>query len=266
MPCGLPVEMTRSMAPPWVSFVRRYVAWPGLPIVPRLLPLATAVMLALAGVKSFGLMRQALAGSSPAASPPAKSAPAPASSSSRPAPAAAAGAPAPSLAGDPQPEVIAPPTPAQMAAPPVSEAERGILLDLRKRRTELEAREAAISSREGLLSAAEKRLVARADELTDLQRRLELLEKARTERDDESWRSLVKLYETMKPRDAAVIFNDLDRPVLLAVLDRMKEAKAAPVLAAMQPERARQITAELAQRRTLANRPADPPPPRQSGG
>jgi flagellar motility protein MotE (MotC chaperone) len=57
----------------------------------------------------------------------------------------------------------------------------------------------------------------------------------------------------MKPRDAAAIFNDLDMQVLLQVVDRMKEAKAAAVMAAMQPEKARQVTTELAQMRTRAS-------------
>ena len=35
----------------------------------------------------------------------------------------------------------------------------------------------------------------------------------------------MKLYEAMKPRDAAAIFNDLDQPVLLQVVDRMKETQ-----------------------------------------
>ena len=61
---------------------------------------------------------------------------------------------------------------------------------------------------------------------------------------------MVKLYEMMKPRDAATIFNDLEMPVLLQVVDRMKEAKAAPVLAAMQPDKARDLTAKLAEMRT----------------
>jgi flagellar motility protein MotE (MotC chaperone) len=39
-------------------------------------------------------------------------------------------------------------------------------------------------------------------------------------------------------------------PVLLQVVDRMKEAKAAPVLAAMQPDKARDLTTKLAQMRT----------------
>ena len=54
----------------------------------------------------------------------------------------------------------------------------------------------------------------------------------------------------MKPKDAATIFNDLQMPVLLQVLDRMKEAKTAAVMAAMSPDKARDVTAELAQMRT----------------
>ncbi len=54
----------------------------------------------------------------------------------------------------------------------------------------------------------------------------------------------------MKPRDAATIFNDLSMPVLLQLLDRMKDSKAAAVMAAMNPDKARDVTAELAQMRT----------------
>ncbi len=110
-----------------------------------------------------------------------------------------------------------------------------------------------------MLASAEKRLGARVDELTALQKRLEALEAGRRERDEASWAGLVKVYETMKPRDAAAIFNDLDMAVLLQVLDRMKESKAAPVLAAMQPDRARIVTADLAQLRNKRN--AVPPAP-----
>jgi flagellar motility protein MotE (MotC chaperone) len=54
----------------------------------------------------------------------------------------------------------------------------------------------------------------------------------------------------MKPKDAATIFNDLAMPVLLQVLDRMKDAKAAAIMAAMNPDKARDVTTELAQMRT----------------
>jgi len=101
-----------------------------------------------------------------------------------------------------------------------------------------------------MLTAAEQKLTARVAELQALQKKLVAMEAARKEREDVSWQGLVKLYEAMKPRDAATIFNDLDMPVLLQVVDRMKEAKAAPVLAAMQPDKARDLTAKLAQMRT----------------
>jgi flagellar motility protein MotE (MotC chaperone) len=135
-------------------------------------------------------------------------------------------------------------------APAVGAGERTVLLELRRRRDELDARETMVNAREATLAAAELRLGARVGELQTLLKKLEDLEQAREQRDDASWQGLVKLYETMKPRDAAAIFNDLDMPVLLSVVDRMKDAKAATVLAAMQPDKAREVTTKLATLRT----------------
>jgi len=150
----------------------------------------------------------------------------------------------------------APPAPAPAAAPasaaesaPVSDGEKAVLLELRQRRERLDTREAGLAQRESLLAAAEQKLATRIGELQALQKRLEELDAARRQREDASWQGLVKLYEAMKPRDAATIFDDLDMPVLLQVVDRMKEAKAAPVLAAMRPDKARDLTAQLAQMR-----------------
>jgi flagellar motility protein MotE (MotC chaperone) len=137
-----------------------------------------------------------------------------------------------------------PPTPA------VSDGERAVLLELRQRRQELDARDTALAAREATLAAAELRLTARVGELQSLQHKLEELEQTRQQREDTSWQGLVKLYESMKPRDAATIFNELDMQVLLGVVDRMKDAKAAPVLAAMQPDKARELTTKLAALRT----------------
>ncbi|HEY2620636.1 MAG TPA: hypothetical protein VGI78_25070 [Acetobacteraceae bacterium] len=155
----------------------------------------------------------------------------------------------------PIPPVAAPQPQEETAPPPVSDAERTVLLELRQRRQELDARDAVLATRESVLAAAEQKLTARVTELQTLQKQLEALEAARKEREDASWQGLVKLYEAMKPRDAATIFNDLEMPVLLQVVDRMKEAKAAPVLAAMQPDKARDLTAKLAQMRTRRDGP-----------
>ena len=57
--------------------------------------------------------------------------------------------------------------------------------------------------------------------------------------------NLVKIYETMKPADAAKIFETLDMPVLLGVIQRMKPKSTAPILAAMAPEKAKEVTVAL---------------------
>jgi flagellar motility protein MotE (MotC chaperone) len=141
---------------------------------------------------------------------------------------------------------------AAQLGPGVSESERALLVDLRARRQELDKRDVALGERANLLAAAELRLNTRLDELKSLQGKLEALEKAREAQTDANMRGLIKVYEDMKPRDAAAIWNDLDMDVLLPLLDRMKESKASALLAAMDPVRAREVTARLAKRRTEA--------------
>ncbi len=146
-------------------------------------------------------------------------------------------------------------------APPMSESERAVLMSLRERREALEERARALDQRAAELAAADKRLEDRVAQLTALQTRLESLEANRQTRRAENWGGLVKTYEAMKPREAAAIFDALDMQVLLQVLDRMQERRAAPVLAAMQPDRARLATQLLAEMRTRATTPPEPAPP-----
>ncbi len=220
--------------------------------VPRLLPVTIVTMMMLIGVKAISLVRAATPDAAPATANHKPSAP-------PPGPAASAGPLGTATQATP---AGLPPKPVE-----ISESERALLLDLRRRRSDLDTREAALASRDAILSATEKRLTARVGELAILQSKLEALEQARQAREAQNWQGLVKLYEAMKPRDAAAIFNDLDKPVLLAVLDRMKDGKAAAVLAAMTPDRARQATADLARQRTQNNTPqnaANPTAPAQT--
>lgn len=221
--------------------------------MPRLLPVTIAVMVILLGVKSGHLIFPATAETAPpntqhnAAG--AATAPAPHGTSAK----------AEALAPSEAPAKAAPPTAGTTPLltlenePPITAGERALLTDLRQRRLALDTREAAIASREVTFQGLERRLTLRVEELSHLQARLEELERQRKDRDEGSWRGLVKLYEAMKPREAATIFNELDPAVLIPVLDRMKEAKAALIMSAMLPDRARQITTELASARKKAN-------------
>ncbi len=237
---------------------------------PRLLPFTIAVMLLLLVLKTTGLVRaafftpaeqRALASVEQSMVSAAHAAPAAEGNAAPATNGAPNGATETSAEGTAKPgatpgPIVDPDIPRNLAKseePSVSDAERQLLLELRQRKKTLDQREAALGAREAALDAAERRIASRVDELKTLQDRLVALDSARKQREESSWAGLVKLYETMRPRDAAVIFNDLDMNVLLPVVDRMKEAKAAAILAAMQPEKARLLTLQLAAMRTQTN-------------
>lgn len=216
---------------------------------PRLLPIAILAMAGLFLVKAEALLVAFRMPSIPALAPAQASEPAHGA-----APAPAHGAPAASTTpvatlSPPAATPVAPPPPPD----PAALAERALLEQLRARRADIEAREQAVAAQQVMIQAAEQRLARRVEELTVLQQRLEALDRARTDREEAGWRGLVRTYEAMRPRDAASIFDDLDMTVLVEILDRMNERKAAPVIGAMRPEKARTVTAELARHRAQRN-------------
>ena len=85
-------------------------------------------------------------------------------------------------------------------------------------------------------------------ELKSIEANIETMFGKRDEQEEAQLLSLVKTYEAMKPVQAAQIFNKLDLNVLLDVVSRIKPAKAAPILAAMDPVRAEEVTVQLARR------------------
>jgi flagellar motility protein MotE (MotC chaperone) len=132
-----------------------------------------------------------------------------------------------------------------------STSEIEVLQSLAKRRDELDAREKALGQHEALLKAAEQEVDKKIAELTKLKTDMEKL--LGQQQKDEAARiaSLVKIYENMKPADAANIFNKLDMNILLDVVGRMNERKVSPILAGMDPEKAKDVTIKLAEQRKL---------------
>ena len=82
---------------------------------------------------------------------------------------------------------------------------------------------------------------------------MNFLNKSYSNSEDKELKNLVLIYEKMKPKEAARIFDQLEMNVLLKVIDRMKSTKTAPVLAAMAPQRAKELTMRIAERRPMPN-------------
>jgi flagellar motility protein MotE (MotC chaperone) len=141
-----------------------------------------------------------------------------------------------------------------MAALPTG-AERVILERLQERRQQLDTRARELDIREGLLAAAEKRVEARLSELKEVEAHIAAASEKKDEAETIRLKSLVAMYENMKPRDAAKIFDRLELGVLIDVASKIKPRTMADILAQMSPDVAEHLTVELASRAHAADKP-----------
>src|SRR5690606_19343846 len=156
-------------------------------------------------------------------------------------------------ATEPAPEAEAPTEPVAASKAPVelevetfSKSEVAVLESLSARREELDRRSKLLDTREQLLNAAEKRVEERIAELKDIEARINARIGVQDEQNENRLAGVVSMYETMKPKDAARIFERLDMGVLLEVAKRMEPRKLSAVLAQMDPVSAQDLTVELA--------------------
>ena len=130
----------------------------------------------------------------------------------------------------------------------VSPSERAILERLQARRQELEARAREIDIRESLLKAAEKRIETRVEEMKAVESRVATATSQKSEADAARFKGIVTMYESMKPKDAAKVFDRLDMSVLFEIASQIAPRKMSDILGLMSPEAAERLTIEMAKR------------------
>jgi flagellar motility protein MotE (MotC chaperone) len=131
---------------------------------------------------------------------------------------------------------------------PVSASERAILERLQSRRQELEARAREIDIRESLLKAAEKRIESRVEELKAVESRISTATEQKSAADAARFKGIITMYEGMKPKDAAKVFDRLEMSVLFEIASQVAPRKMSDILGLMSPEAAERLTVELARR------------------
>jgi flagellar motility protein MotE (MotC chaperone) len=142
--------------------------------------------------------------------------------------------------------------PIQLDPKPVSAAERAILERLTERRQELEQRARELDVRETLLQETEKRIEMRSNELKEIEARIGAATEKKEEADKARLKSLVTMYEAMKAKDAARIFDRLDIKLATEVAKQINPRRMSDIMAQMTPEAAERLTVELASRGTNA--------------
>ena len=158
----------------------------------------------------------------------------------------------------PKPDVAAPSalppaetvgsSPPEMPKPSPSAGERAVLESLAQRRQELETRAREMDVRESLLKAAEKRIEGRLQELKDLETRLTGVANKKDEAEAARFKSLVSMYENMKAKDAAKVFDRLNMRVLIELVNAMNPRRMSDILGQMMPDVVERLTIEIANR------------------
>jgi len=214
----------------------------------RLLPLLGIAASALLGLKLLGLVVGPQTGSLPING-------AIAQENTKASSGADAMAPPPPPGGPDTPGAAPPAPPGQPVLPDSLEiggsaAERAVLESLGKRRETLQKQEGQLDLREKLLQATEDRIEKRVEELKQLEARIGAAVEEKKKQEENEIAGLVTMYENMKPKDAARIFDRLSLPILLKVVRQMKPRKMADILAKMSPEAAERLTVAIASRST----------------
>jgi flagellar motility protein MotE (MotC chaperone) len=134
------------------------------------------------------------------------------------------------------------------AQPQISASERAILERLQSRRQEIEARQREIDIRESLLKSAEKRIENKVEEMKAVETRISATQAEQKAAEAQRMKGLVTMYEGMKPKDAARVFDRLDMGVLIEIASQIAPRKMSDIMGLMSPEAAERLTVEMARR------------------
>jgi len=120
-----------------------------------------------------------------------------------------------------------------------------LLMKLSARRHDIEKREAHLKIRESTVMVAEKQQQNKAEELTKLKESIELLLKKTDKTAEGQFVNLVKIYEGMKPKSAAQVFEKLDIAVLKNIIPLMAQRKVSSILEQMNVIKAKELSLVL---------------------
>ena len=159
--------------------------------------------------------------------------------------AATAGLPPPTITAKP----VCAPTAAELAKEAgLSPAELQVLQNLGARRGQLDQREADLSTQLALLAAAEAKIDVKTKVLQGLKADVQALLAQADGREAAETDRLVKVFEGMKPQDAADRLAIMDDSVRLPIAGKMKDRALSGVVGKMKPQDAKKLTEALAHR------------------
>lgn len=127
-----------------------------------------------------------------------------------------------------------------------------LLTALRNREATVAIRETDLNMRKKALDVAQIEIERRLDALEAAEQRLEATLTVAQTASEEDLARLTSVYENMKPKDAAELFNEMEPEFAAGFIARMKPDSAAKVMSGLNPQTAYSISIMLAGRNANA--------------
>lgn len=140
------------------------------------------------------------------------------------------------------------PAPAPAAPQAAEPVPSELLAAIEAERGELEARRARLDEREALLAVAEARVRHEVDRLAVLKREIEGQLAQQSGLLEADLKRMGATYSAMRARDAARILDEMEPVTVVAIFDQMTERRSAPILGAMTPLKAQEVTRMILER------------------
>lgn len=141
------------------------------------------------------------------------------------------------------------------AAPPEAKPSGNLALMLetvREREAQLDEREKAMAIKARVVEAAQEKLRDQMARLEEAEKKLGALLAVADDAAEKDVGKLVASYESMDPKQAGPIFENMDVAFAAGLLSRMKDRSRAQLLGAVAPEKAYAITVFIAGRNAKA--------------
>lgn len=126
-----------------------------------------------------------------------------------------------------------------------------LLQSVRQERALIAKQKAALADRAAKLDLAKQEVDTETKRLSELKDTVQALLKKATTQHSADVDRLVKLYQSMKPVDAAAMLNSVDMEVAVMVLATMNERNAAQIMSKMAPDRVQAVSKIILERSKL---------------
>lgn len=148
----------------------------------------------------------------------------------------------------------APTSPAHRPEAGDTAASAALLVQMTQREQALRLRESALAEREQLLEAAVERLEQQINALQAAEQELSATMALADQAAEDDIARMVRVFESMKPEEAALVFTEMDPGFAAGFLGRLNPDSAAAVMAGLEPRQAYLLSTIVAGRNALVPR------------